>query len=207
MWWPTCRLPWKASAAPSSQVRRFGGRRTLPFTDPSLEVEVFYNGQWLEILGCGKIQPRILEATGFADSEGWAFGLGLERLAMILFGIPDIRLFWSDDERFHNQFRAGEVTQFKPYSKYPPCSKDITFWLPKVYHENAFFELVRSVGGDLVEEVTEIDAFQHPKTGRHSRCYRVVYRSMDRTLSNEEVDALQERLRSSAASELQAELR
>ena len=190
---------------PGAEIR--WGVDSFPFTDPSLEVEVFYNDQWLEILGCGKIQPRILEETGFPDAEGWAFGLGLERLAMILFGIPDIRLFWSEDPRFHSQFEAGKVTEFVPYSKYPACTKDITFWLPEDYHENTFFELARSVGGDLIEEVSEIDAFQHPKTGRQSRCYRVSYRSMDRTLSNEEVDVLQAELRKGAAGELGVELR
>jgi phenylalanyl-tRNA synthetase alpha chain len=49
---------------------------------------------------------------------------------MVLFGIPDIRLFWSTDPRFLSQFRSGEITMFKPYSRYPPCYKDMSFWLP-----------------------------------------------------------------------------
>jgi len=190
---------------PGSEIR--WNKDYFPFTDPSLEVEVFYNGDWMEVLGCGKIQPRILEGSGFADCEGWAFGLGLERLAMVLFGIPDIRLFWSEDARFTDQFREGEVKTFVPYSKYPLCYKDVTFWLPEGYHAHAFYELARSVGGDLIEEITEIDAFTHPKTGRDSRCYRVVYRSMDRSLTNDEVDSVQERLRALAAEDLGVELR
>ena len=82
----------------------------------------------------------MLERAGQDSRHGWAFGLGLERLAMVLFSIPDIRLFWTDDERFSKQFRAGEITTFKPYSKYPPVFKDITFWLPEEYFENDFFE-------------------------------------------------------------------
>lgn len=78
---------------------------------------------------------------------------------MVLFSIPDIRLFWSEDARFLSQFREGEISTFKPYSKYPECYKDITFWVPsqgeaeKAWHENDFMELVRDEGGDLVESV------------------------------------------------------
>lgn len=90
---------------------------------------------------------------------GWAFGLGLERIAMVLFGIPDIRLFWSTDNRFVSQFKAGSISEFKPYSKQPPCYQDFSFWLPDAntstvskFHENDFCEIVRDVAGDLAEE-------------------------------------------------------
>ena len=66
----------------------------FPFTSPSFELEIFFNGEWLEVLGCGVIQTKIIENAGLKQ-PGWAFGLGLERLAMVLFEIPDIRLFWS----------------------------------------------------------------------------------------------------------------
>ena len=59
---------------------------------------------------------------------------------MKLFGIDDIRLFWSTDARFLGQFNPGEITQFKPYSKYPVCYKDIAFWLDEDgFNENDFF--------------------------------------------------------------------
>ena len=104
----------------------------FPFTDPSFEVEVKYMGQWLEVLGSGVIHDQVLTNAGISvhDKIGWAFGLGLERLAMILFAIPDIRLFWTQDERFLSQFREGTITKFEPYSKYPPCYKDVSFWIP-----------------------------------------------------------------------------
>ena len=84
---------------------------------------------------------------------GWAFGLGLERLAMILFDIPDIRLFWSNDSRFLSQFSSGKITKFKSFSKFPACYKDVSFWCPNEWHDNDFFELVREVAQDLVEDV------------------------------------------------------
>lgn len=74
----------------------------FPFTEPSLELEIFYNNEWLEILGCGVIFDGVLKNAGRNPQTecGWAFGLGLERWAMKLFGIDDIRLFWSQDPRF-----------------------------------------------------------------------------------------------------------
>ena len=59
--------------------------------------------KWLEVLGCGVTEQEILKRSGKTNNVAWAFGLGLERLAMVLFDIPDIRLFWSNDERFTSQ--------------------------------------------------------------------------------------------------------
>jgi phenylalanyl-tRNA synthetase alpha chain len=133
----------------------------FPFTSPrylyfneSWEMEIFYNGKWLEVLGCGVMQQEILNKNGNAGKIGWAFGIGLERLAMVLFNIPDIRLFWSEDERFHKQFSSGKVIEFKPFSKFPACYKDISFWCGNNFHENDFSEIVRTVCGDLAEEVS-----------------------------------------------------
>jgi len=181
----------------------------FPFTEPSFELEVFYEGAWLEVLGCGVVHSEVLAKCGLETRHGWAFGLGLERLAMVLFKIPDIRLFWSSDPRFTKQFAKGEVTVFKPYSKYPPCYKDIAFWLPQddSYVANDFFELARGVAGDLVEQIEEIDTFTHPKSGKQSNCYRVTYRSMERSLTDDEINALQDQLRDGAAAKLKVELR
>jgi phenylalanyl-tRNA synthetase alpha subunit len=61
---------------------------------------------WLEVLGCGVMEQEIVRRAGKGETLGWAFGLGLERLAMVLFQIPDIRLFWSTDKRFTEQFQV-----------------------------------------------------------------------------------------------------
>ena len=95
----------------------------------------------------------LLFKGGASDKIGWAFGLGLERIAMKMFDIPDIRLFWSEDERFINQFKNGIDVKFKPFSKYPPTYKDISFWINESFSPNDLFEVIRSTAGDIVEEV------------------------------------------------------
>lgn len=78
----------------------------FPFTEPSAEVDVEWQGKWLEILGCGMIDPNVLKAVGY-DPEvysGFAAGLGVERLAMVQHQIDDIRRLYTSDLRFLKQF-------------------------------------------------------------------------------------------------------
>ncbi|MEJ1284685.1 phenylalanine-tRNA synthetase 2 (mitochondrial) [Cricetulus griseus] len=233
----------------------------FPFTHPSFGLEIKFGGEWIEVLGCGVMEQQLVNSAGAQDRIGWAFGLGLERLAMILYDIPDIRLFWSEDERFLEQFHLSDINQrvqfqgtpavevwllslellkqqvqpivksiclivgevrgvdqiipklerasvsdstiasmlvklreplsvlnvfhrvciapsamllredgkrklnaVEPLSKYPAVFNDISFWLPSEnYMENDFYDIVRTVGGDLVEKVDLIDKFEHPK--------------------------------------------
>lgn len=190
----------------------------FPFTSPSWELEVYWQGQWLELLGSGVVQQQILNNAGKPDHIGWAFGLGLERLAMLLFNINDIRLFWSKDPRFLDQFSSGDIVRFKEFSKYPVCYKDISFFLPTSssaaggqlageWHENDFMELVRNIGGDLIEDVSLVDTFKNPKTGKTSLCYRINYRSLERTLTNEETNRLHHLVREKTEADFGVELR
>ena len=194
----------------------------FPFTSPSWELEVFWQGDWLELLGCGVTKQDILINAGVPEQIGWAFGVGLERVAMLLFSIPDIRLFWTKDPRFLNQFSSKEIINtFIPFSKYPECYKDVSFWLrsssnsagggtrnnAQDFHENDVMETVRDVGGDLVEDVRLVDDFVHPVSGRKSLCYRINYRSLDRTLRNEEVNQLHESVGKQLVERLGVELR
>lgn len=182
----------------------------FPFTEPSYELEIYYNDQWLEVLGCGVMETAILDKNGRPSERhrAWAFGLGLERLAMVLFQIPDIRLFWSGDKRFLNQFTAGNLSStFKPYSKFPPCFKDVAFWVSDEFTENNLCEVVRAAAGDMVEEVKLIDEFTHPKSRKTSNCFRIAYRSMERSLTDDEINAIQETVRRDLAEKLKVELR
>jgi phenylalanyl-tRNA synthetase alpha chain len=78
----------------------------FPFTEPSAEVDVKWQGRWLEVLGCGMVDPNVLQAVGY-DPEvytGFAAGFGVERLAMVQHQIDDIRRLYASDLRFLRQF-------------------------------------------------------------------------------------------------------
>jgi len=82
----------------------------FPFTEPSTEVDIrIGGGQWLEVLGAGIVHPNVFRAVG-VDTEAWtgyAFGMGVERLAMLRYGVADLRLFFENDLRFLAQFHAS----------------------------------------------------------------------------------------------------
>ncbi|CAK1354810.1 Phenylalanine--tRNA ligase, mitochondrial [Cercospora beticola] len=214
----------------------------FPHTSPSWELEVWWRGEWLEVLGCGVVDQPLLVRAEQPSRLGWAFGIGLERIAMLLFGIPDIRLFWSKDSRFLTQFDESKPTQrFKPFSKHPSAPRDVAFWLPNAvaviaqtpastssapspaggqmtepstppasvpaFHENDLMEVVRNTAGDSVEDVALIDSFKHPKTGRQSLCYRITYRSLEKTLTNEEANAFHDHIRQELVKRFGVELR
>ncbi len=93
----------------------------FPFTEPSAEVDiqcvicggggcrVCKQTGWLEVMGCGMIHPKVFGHVGIAPEEwsGFAFGMGVERLAMLRYGINDLRMFFENDLKFLHQFRAS----------------------------------------------------------------------------------------------------
>ena len=81
----------------------------FPFTEPSAEVDVFFNGRWIEWGGCGMVNPKVLETCGVDTKEfsGFAFGMGLERTLMVRHGITDLHEIVEGDLRFTRQFGVG----------------------------------------------------------------------------------------------------
>lgn len=181
---------------------------TFPYTDPSLQIEVEVNGQWIEIMGGGMTKQSVFKKFGVEGYNAWAFGFGLERLAIISMELPDIRLLWSDDERVKKQLHMG--TKFVEVSKYPPVIRDISFVVPKTFTPNDYFDLVRDIAGDLVEQVALIDEYENAEKfggDKKSYAYRVTYRSSDRTLTNEEVDVLHKKIEEATLKEFGATVR
>lgn len=190
---------------------------TFPYTDPSFEVEVNVKGtaaegpakgEWLEVLGSGMPKQSVFEKMGVTGYHGWAFGFGIERLAITSMSLPDVRLLWSEDERIKKQLVLGQA--YTEVSKYPPVLRDISFIVPKTFVPNDYFDLVRAVGGDLVEQVELIDKYENDaKFGEDnmSYAYRITYRSLERTLTSAEVDALHKKLEAETAASFSAAVR
>lgn len=183
---------------------------TFPYTIESLEMDIMFNGNWLEVNGAGLVNPIVMKTFGI-DPEiynGWAFGFG-ERLAMIKMGIPDIRVLWSEDPRITSQFKDINST-YKEVSKYPESSRDISFIIDKNINLNNYYEIVRDFAENLIEEVKLVDEFENDEkfgVDKKSYTFRIVYRSPERTLTNEEINIIQEKIREKTKQDLNAILR
>ena len=181
---------------------------TFPYTEPSLQIEVLLDDKWVEIMGGGMPRKDVLKNFGLEGYNGWAFGFGLERLAIISMQLPDIRLLWSNDERVKKQLVLGN--QYKEVSKYPAVNRDISFIVPKTFSPNDYFDLVRDVVGDLAEEVALLDEYENDTkfgSDKKSYAYRVTYRSLDKTLTDEEVNSLHHELEQKTKEIFGAEIR
>lgn len=184
---------------------------TFPFTNPSTQVEIQKKDDWLEVVGAGVVHTQVLKNLNIDPDvyNGWAFGFGLERLAMIKMNIPDIRIFWSNDPRIVSQFKDIN-SQYHEVSKYPMTYRDISFVVSKDVSLNNYYEIVRDCAQNLVEEVKLIDKYQNPeKFGQDkiSYTFRIVYRSPERTLTNQEVNQIQEKIVQKTKEELNAQIR
>lgn len=183
---------------------------SFPYTVESLEMDIMFNDDWLEVNGAGLVSPLVLQNFGL-DPEvynGWAFGFG-ERLAMIKMGIPDIRILWSNDSRITSQFKDIN-SKFKEVSKFPATSRDISFIIDKSINLNNYYEIVRDYADNLIEEVKVLDEYENEeKFGKDKKSYtfRIVYRSSERTLTNEEINKIQDNIRKKTEQELSATLR
>lgn len=187
----------------------------FPFTDPSYQIDVLIesntdkNERWLEVLGCGVIRTEIIENCSKNNSNlltsdgkckrGWAFGIGLDRLAMILFKIPDIRLLWSQNEKFLKQFQSGKVIEFKPFSLLDEITRDVSFYIPELYtndncgvkvwnKELDMYVMIRECANkiypDIISSVKLLDQFYNEKLNKLSRTYRIWYQAPTPDIKN-----------------------
>lgn len=183
---------------------------TFPYTNDSLEMEVDKDGKWVEVNGGGMVKGEVLKNLGVDPEKynGWAFGLGLERLAIISMELPDIRLLWSDDERVKKQLVLGN--KYKEVSKFPPIVRDISFVVGADFVLNDYFDAIRDIGGELVEEVHLLDKYENAEkfgAGKTSYTFRITYRHLNKTLTNEEVNALHAKIEEATTKDFNATIR
>ena len=187
------------SALPGYQWRV--ERRVHPYTLEGLQIDVNYNGNWVEIGECGLAHPDILSKNipKINGLSGLAYGLGLDRILMIRKNIPDIRLLRSTDERVITQMQ--DLSLYKEVSCMPPVKRDLSIVVDESKTVEDLGDRVRDALGsqaDIVESVTclsETNYHDLPfaarerlgiRTGQKNLLIRVILRALDRTLARQE---------------------
>lgn len=178
------------------------------WTSPSWEMEIFSNGSWIECCGCGLIEKSVLSNFGIHDKFGWAFGIGLDRLAMILFDIPDIRFFWSQNLLFSSQFQSGKISSFVPFSKFLSIKRDLSFWLQKnsSLNPNEVINLLKSSSCNLIKHAYLLDKYIHTNL-KVSHSYRLIFHSNEKNLTNCEVNLNMSRIEKLLVKNFNVEIR
>jgi phenylalanyl-tRNA synthetase alpha chain len=180
--------------------------RLHSYTLDGRQVDVGWDGEWVEVAECGLAHPAVLEAAGLAGWSGLALGMGLDRLLMLRKGIPDIRLLRSADPRIAGQM--ADLTPWRPVSAMPPVRRDLSVAVPADDTAEDLGDRVRAALGpdaDAVEEVkvlAETPSDRLPaaavarlglRPGQKNVLVRVVLRHLERTLTDEEANQLRDR--------------
>ena len=179
--------------------------RAHPYTQHGRQVDVRHDGRWVEVWECGLAHPDVLAAAGLAGHSGLALGMGLDRMLMLIKGIPDIRLLRSADPRIADQMR--DLARYRPVSSMPPIMRDLSVAVNDDEDEETLGDRVRdALGGDepCVEEVRVLSATacdQLPasaarrlgaRPGQKNLLVRVVLRDLEKTLTNEAANSLRD---------------
>jgi phenylalanyl-tRNA synthetase alpha chain len=181
--------------------------RTHPYTRHGRQVDVLTGGHWVEVWECGLAHPDVLAAAGLAGHGGLALGMGLDRMLMLIKGIPDIRLLRSADPRIARQMR--DLARYQPVSSMPPVVRDLSVAVSEDDDEETVGDRVRDALGDdapCVEQVRVLSATAYERLpasaagrlgagpGQKNLLVRVVLRDLERTLTNEAANSLRDRI-------------
>jgi phenylalanyl-tRNA synthetase alpha chain len=182
---------------------------THPYTLAGRQIDVWWDGQWIEIGECGLAASTVLTGAGLTDWSGLAMGVGLDRLVMLRKGVPDIRLLRATDPRVAAQMR--DLSPYKPVSHLPPVRRDLSLAVGPDTDTSAeaLGDRVREALGadaDVAEtvEVVSTTAYEDlPDTararlgiraGQRNVLVRLVLRPLDRTLTDDEANRLRDRV-------------
>ena len=164
-------------------------------------------GRWVEVWECGLAHPGVLAAAGLPGHDGLALGMGLDRMLMLVKGIPDIRLLRSADPRIAGQMH--NLGRYQPVSSMPPITRDLSVAVAEDEDEETLGDRVRdALGGDAlcVEEVRVLSATAcdrlpasaarrlGARPGQKNLLVRVVLRDLEKTLANEAANSLRDRI-------------
>jgi phenylalanyl-tRNA synthetase alpha chain len=181
--------------------------RTHPYTRHGRQVDVLADGRWVEVWECGLAAPGVLSGAGLGGRNGLALGMGLDRMLMLMKGIPDIRLLRSADPRIANQMH--DLAGYQRVSSMPPVTRDLSVAVAADEDEETLGDRVRDALGDdasCVEEVRVLSATacdQLPasavrrlgaRPGQRNLLVRVVLADLERTLTNEAANVLRDRI-------------
>ena len=181
--------------------------RTHPYTEHGRQVDVRHDGRWVEVWECGLAHPGVLAAAGLAGQGGLALGMGLDRLLMLVKGIPDIRLLRSADPRIAGQMH--DLAAYQPVSSMPPVTRDLSVAVDADEDEETLGDRVREALGaaaPCVEEVRVLAATPYTRLpgpaarrlgarpGQKNLLVRVVLRDLEKTLTNEAANGLRDRI-------------
>ena len=156
----------------------------------------------MEILGCGVIEHQILKNSGCDKKFGWAFGIGLERLAMLMFEVPDIRMLWTEVPGYKKSitnlisnlyddmgvdpssydFSKMDISKVRnlrmpaTYATNPPVTQHMGFFMKEKIEPNDVYDVVREISGEYIESVRIQDEFFHPKKKMQANMYELIFR-------------------------------
>jgi phenylalanyl-tRNA synthetase alpha chain len=182
-------------------------RRDHPYTTAGRQVDVAHAGGWVEVWECGLASRRVLAGAGLAGRSGLALGMGLDRLLMLVKGIPDIRLLRSADTRVASQML--DLAPYRPVSAMPAVRRDLSVAVDAETDDEILGDRIRDALGpdaDAVEGVAILSSTAQEdlpgpaaarlgaSPGQHNLLVRVVLRHLERTLTDEEANSLRDRI-------------
>ncbi len=194
-----------AAVLPGRRIRQIP--RAHPYTTGGRQVDVWHDGDWVEVWECGLAHPGVLARAGLSGYSGLALGLGLDRMLMLVKGIPDIRLLRSPGPRVAAQLQ--DLAPYRPVSRHPAVRRDLSVAVAATDDEETLGDRVRDALGpdaDAVEEVTVLsgtDADQLPaaaiarlglRPGQRNLLIKVMLRRLDATMTDAAANELRDRI-------------
>jgi phenylalanyl-tRNA synthetase alpha chain len=181
--------------------------RVHPYTRDGRQVDMYANGEWVEVWECGLAHPDVLAGAGLSGWHGLALGMGLDRFLMLRKGIPDIRLLRSSDPRVTAQL--SDLEPYRAVSSLPAVARDLSLVVDRDDNSEDIGDRIRTAlagGADAVEEVSVLSETRYDDLpasaiarmgmtpGQKNVLLRVVLRPLDRSLTDVEANRLRDRI-------------